>query len=275
MTTEAFEEQQATRAEAYDTSSDPNFVAYYAAESQTPATQERFTRVRDRALELLADAGRTGPFDVVDIGCGAGTPALLWAKRGHRVRALDINEPLVTIGRQRAQQAGLPVEFEVGTATALPYADRSADVVLLPELLEHVVEWERCLEEAVRVLRPVGLLYLSTSNWLCPVQQEFTLPAYSWYPAPVKRWCERKALTTHPHWVEHARYPAVNWFSYYSLSRWLAKRGFRTFDRFDVLARQPLGRGAGLAVRTVRSLPPLRLLAHAATEGTTVWAIRR
>ena len=144
----------------------------------------------------------------------------------------------------------------------------------MPELLEHVPEWERCLEEAVRVLRPGGLLYLSTTNWLCPVQFEFHLPAYSWYPPMVKRWCERKAVTTHPEWVEHARYPAVNWFSYFSLSRWLAQRGFRTLDRFDLLAQRPLSRGARILVDAVRGNLLLRAFAHMATQGTRLYALR-
>jgi ubiquinone/menaquinone biosynthesis C-methylase UbiE len=262
------------RTEAYDHGSDPNFVAYYAAESQSDETRERFERVRDRALELMAEEGARGPFDVIDIGCGAGTQALLWATLGHRVRALDVNAPLVSIGRERAAQARLDVRFDVGTATALPYPDASAEVVLMPELLEHVPEWERCLEEAVRVTRPGGLLYLSTTNWLCPVQYEFALPAYSWYPPRLKRWCERKAVTTHPQWVEHARYPAVHWFSFFSLSRWLRARGFRTLDRFDLLARRPLSRGARLLIDAVRNDPLLRGCAHVATQGTVVWALR-
>jgi 2-polyprenyl-6-hydroxyphenyl methylase/3-demethylubiquinone-9 3-methyltransferase len=260
--------------ETYDHSSDPNFVAYYAAESQTAETRDRFTRVRDRALELLAERGRRGPFEVIDIGCGAGTQAMLWAALGHPVRALDVNEELIAIGRERARREVLDVRFDVGTATALPYATASGDVVLMPELLEHVSEWERCLEEAVRVTRPGGLLYLSTTHWLCPVQQEFKLPAYAWYPPVVKRWCERKAVTTHPHWVEHARYPAVNWFTFFGLSRWLRRHGFRTLDRFDLLARRPLPKPARTLVEAVRGDPLLRLVAHMATSGTTVWALR-
>ncbi len=260
---------------AFDHSSDPHFVAYYAAASQSPATRERFARVRDRALGLLAEVHGGGrAYDVVDIGCGAGTQAMLWAEGGHRVRALDVNEALVKIGQERAAAANLSVSFDVGTATSLPYADLSADVVLIPELLEHVVQWERCLTEAVRVLRPGGVLYLSTTNWLCPWQQEFTLPGYAWYPAPLKRWCERKAVTTHPQWANHARYPAVNWFSYYRLARWFDARGLSTLDRFDMLARQPLSSTARGMIAAVRALAPIRLLAHAASEGTTVWAVR-
>jgi ubiquinone/menaquinone biosynthesis C-methylase UbiE len=259
----------------YDHSSDPNFVEYYARESQSVETTERFSRIRDRAVALLAESGRAGPLDVTDIGCGAGTQALLWSELGHRVSALDVNEPLVNIARERAIERGLRIRFDVGTATELPYADSSADAVLLPELLEHVPDWQSCMNEAVRVLRPGGLLYLSTTNWLCPRQQEFTLPLYSWYPGILKRWCERKATTSHPQWANYARYPAVNWFSYFGLSRWLRRHGFSTLDRFDMLARQPLGPLAAAAVAAVRGLAPVRVLGHMVSEGTTVWALRK
>lgn len=260
----------------YDTTSDPSFVAYYEKESDSPAAWERFSRLRDTALLLLADAGRgSGPFDVIDIGCGAGTQAIVWSELGHRVRAIDLNADLVEVGKRRASERGLEIRFDVGTATSLPYADAVADAVFLPELLEHVADWESCLTEAVRVSRPGALLYLSTTNWLCPRQQEFTLPGYSWYPGLVKRWCERKSVTSHPQWVNFARYPAVNWFSYYGLAAWLRRRGFEAMDRFDVLSRRRLEGTSQVTIRAIRALAPLRLLAHVATPGTVVWAFRR
>lgn len=259
----------------FDHSSDPAFLEYYSRSSLSDETRGRFTRVRDVALALLIERGTPAQsIDVLDIGCGAGTQAMLWAELGHRVRALDVNGPLIDVAKGRAEQAGLSVDFEVGTATALPFATSSADVVLMPELLEHVTEWQACLTEAIRVLRPGGLLYLSTSNWLCPRQQEFNLPWYPWYPSAIKRWCERKSLTSHPQWANHARYPAVNWFSYYELRAWLAGRGLKSLDRFDVLSRKPLPAPSRMLVRLIRGVPAARFMAHVATEGTTVWAFK-
>jgi len=265
----------ATPNSGFDHSSDPNFLDYYAAASLSPAAQERFTVVRDKMLALARELRPdVGALDVADVGCGAGTQCRLWAELGHRVHGLDVNEPLVTLGRQRAEAAGLSIRFDVGTATALPYADASMDVVLLPELLEHVVDWQSCLNEAVRVMRPGGLLYLSTTSYLCPRQQEFNLPMYAWYPAFLKRHYEKVAVTTRPEIANYARYPAVNWFSFPMLSRYLALRGVRSLDRFDMMdpARLP---AAARWVRTlIRALPPLRFAAYFFIPHTIVFGIR-
>src|SRR5215471_11187075 len=259
-----------------DHSSDPNFLAYYERESVSEETVGRFTRIRDRALALWSERNRrAGPVDVVDIGCGAGTQALLWAEKGHRVRALDVNEPLLQIGRERARQRGLTVGFELGTATALPFETASADVCLLPELLEHVADWESCLREAARILRPNGFLYVSTTNWLCPVQDEFTLPLYSWYPSPLKRHFEKLAVTTRPAIANHARYPAVNWFTFFELRDYLAALGFDSLDRFDMLARQPLSAPKRLVARLATFSDATRFVAQVFTNGSTVWALKR
>lgn len=258
-----------------DHSSDPNFFGYYKQESLSEQTVGRFTRIRDRALALWSECNaRRDSLDVVDIGCGAGTQALLWAELGHRVRALDINEPLLKLGRERAQQRGLTVSFELGTATTLPYESSSADICLLPELLEHIADWESCVREAARVLRPGGLLYLSTTKKLCPVQEEFNLPLYAWYPRALKKHYERLAVTTRPELANYARYPAVHWFSFFQLRRYLEPIGFECLDRFDMIARQRTSGVKRLAVSLVRLNGATRFFGHVFSSGTTVWALK-
>lgn len=258
-----------------DHSSDPRFRAYYEKKSASPAARQHFTRIRDKGLALLTRHGRnTAKLRVLDIGCNAGTQALVWAEQGHRVTGLDINEPLLGVARERAQVAGLEVHFDLGTATRLPYPDGSMDVCLMLELLEHVQDWESCVKEAVRVLAPGGLLYMSTTNALCPVQQEFNLPMYSWYPAPLKRHFEKLSVTTQPHLANFARYPAVHWFTYGGLRRYLGQWGMRCFDRFDLIDDSRSSRLARFATTAVRRFPPLRLLGHVMTAGTSVMALK-
>jgi 2-polyprenyl-3-methyl-5-hydroxy-6-metoxy-1,4-benzoquinol methylase len=259
----------------WDHSTHPDFYEYYAKESQSDATLNRFRRTQEAVLRVADQIGLRGPLDVADVGCGAGTQSRLWAELGHRVRSLDVNEPLIQLARERAKAQGLDIIFEVGTATSLPWPDGSSDVCLLPELLEHVADWQSCLSEAARVVRPGGILYVSTTNVLCPVQEEFNLPAYSWYPGALKRYCERLAVTTRPAIANYAKYPAVHWFSFYRLQRFLAPLGFRCLDRFDLIDTTGKAGISKSIVTVLRGLPGLRFLGHVATPSTYLVAIKQ
>jgi 2-polyprenyl-6-hydroxyphenyl methylase/3-demethylubiquinone-9 3-methyltransferase len=259
---------------SFDHTTHQDFYDYYASESQSEATQQRFRGIQAAVLRVAAQAGMGTPLDVADIGCGAGTQCRLWAERGHRVFGVDVNEPLIRLAEKRAAEQGVDIKFEVGTATALPWADRTMDVCLVPELLEHVADWQSCVNEAARVLRPGGLLYLSTTNVLCPKQQEFNLPLYSWYPGPLKRYCERLAVTTRPAIANYAKYPAVNWFSFYGLRDFLEPLGFRCLDRFDLIDTAGKGGFAQFIVTALRGIPLLRFLGHTATPSTYLVAVK-
>jgi SAM-dependent methyltransferase len=190
------------------------------------------------------------------------------------VSGLDVNEQLIELARERTAALDPVPNFVVGSATSLPWPNRSMDVCLLPELLEHVVDWQTVVHEAARVLKPGGFLYLSTTNKLCPIQDEFNIPGYSWYPGFLKYRYERLAVTSRPELVNHAKYPAVHWFTYFGLRGYLVPLGFRCMDRFDVMDRH----GKGLRSRVVHivicNIPPFRFLAHVATPYTALVACK-
>jgi 2-polyprenyl-3-methyl-5-hydroxy-6-metoxy-1,4-benzoquinol methylase len=264
-----------TEPAAIDHSSDPRFKAYYEEKSASPAARAHFVRIRDKALGILAQQfPGTTKFDALDIGCNAGTQACVWAELGHRVRGLDVNGPLLEVARARAQAEGLDIGFDLGTATALSYDDDSVHACMMLELLEHVQDWESCVKEAVRVVKPGGVLYLSTTNALCPKQQEFNLPMYSWYPGALKRHCEKLSVTTRPEWVNHARYPAVHWFTFFGLRDYLAQLGMRSMDRFDLVDDSRLGASGRAVMWGLRHIKPLRLAGHVMTPGTAIMAVK-
>lgn len=254
---------------------DHRFVEYYAQQSASEQTRQRFEAAQRVTLAMRHRLGLpTEGLDIVDVGCGAGSQAIMWSERGHHAQGVDISAPLIDLARQRARDAELSARFAVGSAGQLPLPDASVDVVLVSELLEHLNEWQPCVDEAVRVLRPGGVLYMSTTNRLCPVQQEFDLPLYSWYPGFVKRRCERMAVTTHGRWVQYTSYPAVHWFSFYQLREYLDARGFGSHDRFD--AMDTTGSAVKRAVvGAIQALPPLRFAAHVLTPYTMIVAYRR
>ena len=99
--------------------------------------------------------------EVLDVGCGEG-----WLVRRLRDagagRAVGIDPLAVAIARARAQDGELADGYLEGSAAALPFDDRSFDIVVFFNSLHHVPEHEidAALEEALRVLRAQGLVYV-------------------------------------------------------------------------------------------------------------------
>ena len=131
------------------------------------------------------------------------------------------------------------------------------------------------MDEVARVLRPGGVAFFSTTNVMCPKQNEFNLPLYSWYPAPLKRFYVEKAQTDRPDLANYATYPAFHWFSFYSLKAALQKRGFMKFyDRYDLsLARKASG-SKGLVYKTITATSITRFLAYLTSTGSTIVALK-
>lgn len=256
--------------ETWDTSSHEDFFKYYEQQSLKPETMERFRAACETLLRVYGPLPEDRKLDVLDVGCGAGSQSIFWTKDGHRYNGIDINAPLIELARQRAQEQNLDIRFDVGSATDLPYEDASMDICLLPELLEHVADWQGCLNEAIRVLRPGGLVYINTSSKLCPKQQEFNLPLYSWYPHRVKRYFEHRAVTDRPELANYAKYPAVNWFSVYGLQSYLQPKGFDCLDRFDLIDRNGKSKLAKLALTLMHAISPLRFVGHLLTPYTLI-----
>lgn len=99
---------------------------------------------------------------VLDVGCGAGYGAAHLAQPAERVTAIDISAEAISEARRRYPVPN--VQFEVASATSIPFADASFDVVTAFEVIEHIEEWNRLITEAARVLAPGGLALISTPN---------------------------------------------------------------------------------------------------------------
>ncbi len=101
---------------------------------------------------------------VVDAACGLGygTIQLRQAGAAH-VTGFDIDPETIALCRATAQDVD-GVEFQTGDVTALPLNDKSIDVFVSFETLEHIQEPDAFLTEIRRVVRPGGLFVCSTPN---------------------------------------------------------------------------------------------------------------
>jgi 2-polyprenyl-3-methyl-5-hydroxy-6-metoxy-1,4-benzoquinol methylase len=99
--------------------------------------------------------------EVLDAGCGVGWGTLLMLESGAaRVSSIDIDLEAVENARMRAPAA----DIRQGDLAELPWPDDTFDLVVCFEALEHVHRQERVLDELVRVLRPDGILMVSSPN---------------------------------------------------------------------------------------------------------------
>ena len=102
---------------------------------------------------------------VVDIGCGGGILAEALARRGARVTGIDMAELSLKVARLHLHESGLEVDYQLATAEA--FAEDNAarfDIVTCLEMLEHVPDPGSVIDAAVKLLKPGGLLFLSTIN---------------------------------------------------------------------------------------------------------------
>lgn len=112
---------------------------------------------------------------VLDIGSGWGNIAVAFARQARQVFAIDTTLPSLQFVQERAAQEGLTnVLPAVGDAVTLPLLDGCCDAVLMVGVLEWVA-WGRigmlpeqaqqaALNEAYRVLKPGGQLYIGIEN---------------------------------------------------------------------------------------------------------------
>jgi O-antigen biosynthesis protein len=113
------------------------------------------------ARELVRDK------HVLDIACGEGYGSAMLARDAAHVIGVDIAADAVAHAAERYPLVN--VEFRQGACEAIPLPDQSVDVVVSFETIEHVPDHQRVLDEMRRVLRPGGLLIIST-----PDRREYT-----------------------------------------------------------------------------------------------------
>ena len=99
---------------------------------------------------------------VLDMGCGAGYGSAELAKHASKVTGLDVSSEAVSYAREHFPAGN--VEFLESSAAAVPCPDQCFDLIVAFEVIEHLAEWRRLLEEARRLMAPGGQFVVSTPN---------------------------------------------------------------------------------------------------------------
>lgn len=101
---------------------------------------------------------------VLDIASGEGYGSAMLARSAYKVTGVDISLEAVLHAQAKYQADNL--EYLTGSCTAIPLNDSSVDVVISFETIEHHYEHDAMMKEIKRVLRPGGVLVISSPDKL-------------------------------------------------------------------------------------------------------------
>jgi 2-polyprenyl-6-hydroxyphenyl methylase/3-demethylubiquinone-9 3-methyltransferase len=155
----------------------------------------RLTYIRDQLCRKFArdakQAASLAGLSVLDIGCGGGLVCEPLARLGGSVTGIDPAAENIAAAKAHASAQGLDIAYEVATAEELAARGQSYDAVLLLEVVEHVPDVPAFLKTVAPLVKPGGVMILSTLNRtlksfaLAIVGAEYIL---RWLPVGTHQW---------------------------------------------------------------------------------------
>ena len=140
---------------------------------------------------------------ILDVGCGGGLVCEPLKRLGGDITGIDAGEQNISVASAHAKDMGLDIHYSHQTAEDLVESGQQFDVVLALEIVEHVQDVPLFLASLERLVKPGGLLIMSTLNRtlksfaLGIVAAEYVL---RWVPKGTHQWkqfVEPAELTFH------------------------------------------------------------------------------
>ena len=154
----------------------------------------RLTFIRDAACRKfernVKSLGCLSGLRLLDIGCGAGLLCEPFTRLGAQVIGVDPAEKNIAAAKLHADKAQLSIDYRCTTVEAMDARERF-DIILAMEVIEHVSDVGLFLDRCASMLKPGGMMVVSTlnRNWksfaLGIVAAEYVL---RWLPRGTHQW---------------------------------------------------------------------------------------
>jgi ubiquinone/menaquinone biosynthesis C-methylase UbiE len=128
-----------------------------------------------RLIDFSGYAGRT----VLDVGCGAGTDLMRFARGGAIVTGVDISSSAIELARRNFEQQGFTADLRVADGERLPFADDTFDLVYAHGVVQYTPDGQRLVDECRRVLKRGGEAVFQVYNrisWLNALSRVMKVP---------------------------------------------------------------------------------------------------
>ncbi|RIA55481.1 bifunctional 2-polyprenyl-6-hydroxyphenol methylase/3-demethylubiquinol 3-O-methyltransferase UbiG [Dichotomicrobium thermohalophilum] len=156
---------------------------------------ERLRFLREQlVLHFARDRNAPEPLEglrIADIGCGGGLVSEPLARLGASITGIDPAEENVAAARAHAADSGLEIDYRAARVEDLAAEGAQFDAVIALEVVEHVPDVPAFINVCTSILRPGGLMLLSTINRtarafaLAIVGAEYVL---RWLPRGTHQW---------------------------------------------------------------------------------------
>ncbi len=134
-----------------------------------------------RVVKTLAEY-KSAEAKVLDLGCGTGlnTPSI--AKHFPNTVACDVDPGLETATKNFLSSFHIKIPVITYHGNKLPFKDDTFDIVNCVEVIEHAENPDLMLSEINRVLKPDGILHITSPNKYWPIEVHYRLPFLSYIP---------------------------------------------------------------------------------------------
>jgi len=106
----------------------------------------------------------TNELKTLDIGCGGGYLTEELAHKGFQVTGIDPSKETIICAQKHAQDNNLNINYIHGYAENLPFESNSFSIIVCCDVLEHISDLKKVIEEISRVLTPGGIFFFETLN---------------------------------------------------------------------------------------------------------------